>query len=120
MNLANRFIVLALLLAMLTGAVLAQDTIMKDLGTKAANEAMTELQFEKGDANILALTNAGHAIVDGKTTQGALKGLTEESGNSVATATSSRFCGPTGSHSGSTSITRRPAKRFTWRPIATL
>ena len=83
MNLANRFIVLALLLAMLTGAVLAQDTIMKDLGSKAANEAMTELQFKKGDANVLALTNAGHAIVDGKTTQGALKGLTEESGNSV-------------------------------------
>lgn len=83
MNLANRFIVLALLLAMLTGAVQAQDSIMKDLGSKAANSAMTDLQFENGDANILALTNAGHAIVDGKTTQGALTGVMDESGCNV-------------------------------------
>ncbi len=83
MNIAKRLIVLALLLAILPGVVLAQDLIMKDLGSKAAKEAMTELQFKKGDTNILALTNAGHAIVDGKTTQAALKGLTEESGCSV-------------------------------------
>ena len=83
MNLANRFIVLALLLAMLTGVVLAQDSIMKDLGSKAANAAMTELGFKKGDANILALTNAGHAIVDGATTQGAIKGVMDESGCNV-------------------------------------
>lgn len=83
MDLANRLIVLALLLAMLTGVVLAQNSIMKDLGSKAANVAMTELQFKKGDANVLALTNAGHAIVDGETTQGALKGVMEESGCNV-------------------------------------
>ena len=83
MNLANRFIVLALLLAMLTGVVLAQDSVMKDLGSKAANAAMKELAFKKGDANILALTNAGHAIVDGRTTQGALKGIMDESGCNV-------------------------------------
>jgi hypothetical protein len=40
MNLANRFMVLALHLAMLTGVVAAQDPIMKDLGSKAANEVM--------------------------------------------------------------------------------
>ncbi|MDQ1262148.1 MAG: hypothetical protein QG575_1329 [Euryarchaeota archaeon] len=80
MNLANRFMALALLLVMLTGVAIAQDSIMKELGTKAANEAMTDLLFKKGDANILALTNAGHAIVDGQTTEGALKGVMEESG----------------------------------------
>ncbi|MHB8120119.1 MAG: FmdE family protein [Methanothrix sp.] len=83
MNLANRFIVLALLLAMLTGVVLAQDSIMKDLGSQAANAAMTQLAFKNGDANILALTNAGHAIVDGRTTEGALKGIMVESGCNV-------------------------------------
>ena len=83
MNLANRFIVLALLLAMLTGVVLAQDSIMKDLGSQAANAAMKELAFKNGDANILALTNAGHAIVDDVTTEGALKGIMEESGCNV-------------------------------------
>lgn len=83
MKLANRFIVLALLLAMLTGVVLAQDSVMKDLGSKAANAAMKELAFKKGDANVLALTNAGHAIVDGVTTEGALKGVMDESGCNV-------------------------------------
>jgi formylmethanofuran dehydrogenase subunit E-like metal-binding protein len=83
MKLAYRFIVLALLLAMLTGVVLAQDSVMKDLGSKAANSAMKELAFKKGDANVLALTNAGHAIVDGVTTEGALKGVMDESGCNV-------------------------------------
>lgn len=80
MNLQDRFMVLVMLLVMLTGVVAAQDSIMKDLGSKAANEAMTDLQFKKGDANILALTNAGHAIIDGQTTEGALKGVMDESG----------------------------------------
>ncbi len=62
---------------------LADNAVMTDLGSRAANTAMDQLKFEKGDQNVLILTNAGHAIVDGQTTQAAIKGLTAESGNSV-------------------------------------
>jgi formylmethanofuran dehydrogenase subunit E-like metal-binding protein len=83
MNVAIKLIALALLMAMLPGIVFAQNSIMEVLGTKVAKMAMEQLKFEKGDANVLALTDSGHAIVDGQTTQAALKGLTQESGNSI-------------------------------------
>ncbi len=62
---------------------MADNAVMQELGAKAAKTAMQDLKVEKGDANVLILTSAGHAIVDGQTTQGALKGLTAESGNSI-------------------------------------
>ncbi len=65
------------------GLALADNAVMQELGVKAAKTAMQDLKVEKGDANVLILTSAGHAIVDGQTTQGALKGLTAESGNSI-------------------------------------
>ena len=61
-------------------------------------------KVEKGDANVLVLTSAGHAIVDGQTTQAAIKGLQPGAETALETATSSRFCGPTGSRSGSSSL----------------
>jgi formylmethanofuran dehydrogenase subunit E-like metal-binding protein len=62
---------------------MADSAVMQELGSKAAKTAMQELKVENGDANVLVLTSAGHAIVDGQTTQAAIKGLTAESGNSV-------------------------------------
>ncbi len=75
-----------LLLALIPGLALADNAIMEELGSKAAKTAMQDLKVEKGDANVLILTSAGHAIIDGQTTQAALKGLTTESGNSLGDA----------------------------------
>jgi formylmethanofuran dehydrogenase subunit E-like metal-binding protein len=58
----------------------AEDDLMYDLGSRAAEVGMDLLKFEPGADNILALTNAGHAIVKGKTTERALSGLTDMSG----------------------------------------
>ena len=41
---------------------------------------MDLLKFKAGDENILALTNAGHALIKGKTTERALSGITDISG----------------------------------------
>jgi formylmethanofuran dehydrogenase subunit E-like metal-binding protein len=77
---------MVLLLALVPGLALADNALMEELGSKAAKAAMQDLNVEKGDANVLVLTSAGHAIVDGQTTQAALKGLTSESGNSIGDA----------------------------------
>ncbi|OPY48812.1 MAG: FmdE, Molybdenum formylmethanofuran dehydrogenase operon [Methanosaeta sp. PtaU1.Bin060] len=76
-------IVAVLLMTALPGLVLAQGSTMEELGSKAAKAAMDQLGVEKGDQNLLILTSAGYAIADGQTTQAAIKGLTEESGNSI-------------------------------------
>jgi len=78
-----KIITMALFLALVPGLALADNAVMAELGSKAAKTAMDQIKFEKDDQNVLALTNAGHAIVDGQTTQAAIKGLTAESGNSV-------------------------------------
>jgi formylmethanofuran dehydrogenase subunit E-like metal-binding protein len=75
--------VMVLLVALVLGLAQADNAIMEELGSKAAKTAMQELNVEKGDASVLILTSAGHAIIDGQTTQAALKGLTAESGNSI-------------------------------------
>ena len=72
-----------LFLALVPGLALADNVVLMELGSKAAKTAMEQLKFEKGDQNVLALTNAGHAIVEGQTTQAALKGLNIESGCNV-------------------------------------
>jgi len=74
---------MVLLLALVPGLALADNAVMEELGSKAAKTAMQDLDVEKGDANVLVLTSAGHAIVDGQTTQAAIKGLTAECGNSI-------------------------------------
>ncbi|MFZ3149519.1 MAG: FmdE family protein [Methanothrix sp.] len=80
------FISLVLLLVLVPGMALAGNAVIQELGSKAAKTAMQDLMVEKGDANMLVLTSAGHAIVDGQTTQAAIKGLTAESGNSIGDA----------------------------------
>ncbi len=86
MEIKSSILVMMLLLAVMPGIVFAQSSIMEELGSKAAKTAMQELKVEKGDANVLVLTSAGYAIVDGRTTQAALKGLATESGNSIGDA----------------------------------
>jgi len=77
---------MVLFLTLVPGLALADNAVMEELGTKAAKVAMEQLGVEKGDANVLILTSAGHAIVDGQTTQAAIKGLATESGNSIGDA----------------------------------
>ena len=84
MNLVRKMLALTLLLVVIPGVVMAESTIMVELGSKAAKTAMSELKFQKGDTNILALTDAGHAIIDDQTTQEALKGIAAETGFSEA------------------------------------
>jgi|WetSurMetagenome_2_1015567.scaffolds.fasta_scaffold00962_10 formylmethanofuran dehydrogenase subunit E-like metal-binding protein len=76
-------IAIGVLLILIPGMALADNAVMQELGTKAAKAAMQDLKVEIGDANVLILTSAGHAIVDGQTTQGAIRGLMNESGNSI-------------------------------------
>ncbi|NMC09642.1 MAG: hypothetical protein GYA39_01475 [Methanothrix sp.] len=80
MNIKEKKFVLALILAIMPGVALAESTIMEELGSKAAKAAMDQLKFEKGDSNILVLTDAGYAQIGDQTTQRALKGIMTETG----------------------------------------
>lgn len=80
---AIKITAIILFLALVPGLALADNVLLMELGSKAAKTAMEQLKFEKGDQNVLALTNAGHAIVEGQTTQAAIKGLNIESGCNV-------------------------------------
>lgn len=53
---------------------------MYQLGADAANYAMTELGFENGDANVLAINNAGYSVINGQTTDLCLDAVVEVSG----------------------------------------
>lgn len=53
---------------------------MQELGQRAATLAMSELQFSPGTQNVMVLTNAGRAVVDGQTTERAVSGITKVSG----------------------------------------
>lgn len=53
------------------------------LGAKAASIAMEQLSFTKGDENVLAVTNAGYAIINGQTTEKCIDGVTAVSGCTV-------------------------------------
>jgi formylmethanofuran dehydrogenase subunit E-like metal-binding protein len=77
---------MVLLLALVSGLALADNAVMQELGSKAAKIAMQELKVGTGNADVLILTSAGHAIVDGQTTRAAIKGLNAESGNSIGDA----------------------------------
>ncbi len=84
-NMNRKIITLIMLITMMPGIVLAQSavsesTIVDELGSKAAKIAMEELKFEKGDRNILALTDAGYAEINGLTTQEALSAIAKETG----------------------------------------
>jgi len=53
---------------------------MEQIGQRAAYTAMSDLGFTNGDYNVVVLTNAGRAIVDGQTTERAISGITKISG----------------------------------------
>ena len=72
--------IMALCCSFLPGLVLADPDLAYDLGSRAATVGIDLLKFEPGDENILALTNAGHALIKGKTTERALSGITDISG----------------------------------------
>jgi len=72
-------LLLAFCCLLLPISALAEDDLMYDLGSRAAEVGMDLLNFEPGADNILGLTNAGHAMVKGKTTEHALTGITDVS-----------------------------------------
>ncbi|MCF8011924.1 MAG: hypothetical protein K9L17_12350 [Clostridiales bacterium] len=53
------------------------------IGAKASSAAMDKLSFTRGDSNILAMTDAGYAIINGKTTEKCVDGITAVSGCTV-------------------------------------
>jgi formylmethanofuran dehydrogenase subunit E-like metal-binding protein len=69
-----------LLMTLVPGMSLGEGADMYQLGADAANYAMAELGFEKGDVNVLALTNAGYPVIDGQTTDLCLDAVMEVSG----------------------------------------
>ncbi len=69
-----------LLLALVPGMALAEGVDMYQLGADAAEYAMAEMGFEKGDADVLALTNAGYPVINGQTTQICLDAVMEITG----------------------------------------
>ena len=73
-------ILLVCLLCAPAMAVLPDADCMDELGQRAALTAMDQLKFSKGDPNVLVLTNAGRAVVDGQTTERAVAGITKVSG----------------------------------------
>jgi len=73
-------ILLVCLLCAPVMAALPDADRMDELGQRAALTAMDQLKFSKGDPNVLVLTNAGRAVVDGQTTERAISGSTKVSG----------------------------------------
>ena len=78
--------ILILVFAVSPGLVMAEGDVMKDLGSRAAAVAMNQLDFEKGDENILAMTDAGYAMIGGQTTEAAVDGLSETCGCTIGKA----------------------------------
>lgn len=69
-----------LLLALAPGIALAEGVDMYQLGADAAEYAMAEMGFERGDADVLALTNAGYPVISGQTTEACLDAVMEVAG----------------------------------------
>jgi len=80
----NRYLVLMiLLLAMIPGAVMADEATMEEIGSKATALAMDQLAFAKGDENVLAMTDASCAMYGKQTTERCLNGITAQSGCTI-------------------------------------
>ncbi|MBN2734059.1 MAG: hypothetical protein JXQ82_04275 [Methanomicrobiaceae archaeon] len=72
-----------LLLCLLSAPVMAaslNEDRFDDLGQSAALLAMDKLNFKYGDSDVVVLTNAGRAVINGQTTQKAVSGITKISG----------------------------------------
>ena len=113
----KRYVLLhiTILLALIPGMALADNAMMEQLGSRAARIAMQELDVEKGNASLLILTDAGHAIVEGQTTQAAIKGLSTESGDSIGDGNLFQVLRAHFKPSGSTSSINPMAKRSIWK-----
>ena len=78
---------LAILVSVVGFAVAGNDSVGNHLGIRASEIAKDELPFAKGDPNILAMTDAGYAIVGGeaggKTTEECIDGITASSGCTI-------------------------------------
>jgi formylmethanofuran dehydrogenase subunit E-like metal-binding protein len=77
---------LIVVLVLIPGLCLGANAVIEELGSKAAKVAMGRLNIQKGGPNLLILTSAGYAIVNGQTTQAAINGLEDASGNSLGDA----------------------------------
>lgn len=79
--------VLAILTSVVGFAVAGNDSVGNHLGIRASEIAKDELPFVKGDPNILAMTDAGYAIVGGeaggKTTEECIDGVITSSGCTI-------------------------------------
>lgn len=73
-------LILALLLTVIPGTVLAGDATMDAIGSRAATVAMDQLAVDQGNENLLAMTDAGAAMFGDRTTEACLKGVTTVSG----------------------------------------
>ncbi|UEC42178.1 MAG: FmdE domain-containing protein [Methanothrix sp.] len=71
---------LLLLLALAPGMALAEEVDIRQLGAEAAEYAMGEMGFERGDTDVLALTNAGYAVIGDQTTEECLDAVMEVTG----------------------------------------
>ncbi len=80
-----RILLVTLSILVLLNIVYAEEnSVMYLIGEKAAIKAMEELKFEKGDTNILLMTDAGYVPeIEGYTTEEALDGAAITSGASV-------------------------------------
>ncbi len=57
------------------------------LGSRASEVAMKDLPFDKGDPNILVMTSASYAIIDGYNTDRSIDGVADASGCTVGKGT---------------------------------
>lgn len=75
-----------LLLAFMLGIALAEDSAMTDVGARAANVAMAQLGVEMNDPDLLAMTDASYSMIEGKTTEAAIDGVSEATGCTIGKA----------------------------------
>ena len=93
-------------------------SVMDLVGFKAANRAMKDLPFSKGDGNILALTDAGYiAKISDYTTDKALEGVMMTAGVSRGKGNLANLHKPYNSHSGLPSLTSGARIAFTSKRI---
>lgn len=110
----DRFaVVILLLIALLPEMAFCSEVDMYQLGADAANHAMDELGFEKGDVNVLTLTNAGYPVINGQTTNLCLDAIMDISGCTRAGRTWSMYKVRPGNRYGLAFLIRAPARLST-------
>ncbi|MBP2134388.1 formylmethanofuran dehydrogenase subunit E-like metal-binding protein [Methanomicrobium sp. W14] len=80
LKLAAGILLVCLLFAPVMGASSSGSDRFNDLGQRAALIAMEKLGFSYNDPDVVALTDAGRVVIDGRTTEGAVSGITKVSG----------------------------------------